>query len=378
MGDLITIVGGGIVGASVAYHLSERTDSSIIVFERDTLGTETTAKSTAMLRLADQPELLRMKNYGFQVFNEFLAEREANTEYSKIGRFELATTPEEADDLQQVNAPVGTYIDGDDLDEQVIFPELRTQEVAGALYLPNAGYFRAVELTHEFAERAKANGVSFRTNTEVIDIHTEDHSVTAIETEAGVTSVSHVVAAAGPWNPQVGRMAGVKLPVRHTLAPILKLRPESPFPHVLPNLKHEETGCYFRGVVDGNVLVGHSPGSYDEAGTEYDPVTVDESVPPAIRSKQLDVIDQLLPTLLDAEVVEEWVGVRSRTPDARPIVGETNVDGFSICAFNSEGIQLSPSAGRCIAAQLTDEDPPAYASAVSPVRLEGHEDYHLL
>jgi sarcosine oxidase subunit beta len=370
MEESIAVIGAGIAGASVAYQLGSRTDAQVTVFERGAIGAETTGKSTAVFRFMDDPVLISMKRDAMALYNRLLADPVAHPEYDLLGRLEASTTEAGAAQLAEraKNIDTGTYLDATDLATEVFFPELDTDPLTGAVYNPNAGSFRPIELAHELVERARGLGVSFRTNTEVTDIEIEEGSVRAVHTPSKSQPVSHVVSTAGPWNLSVARSVGLELPIRHTLAPILKLEPTRPLPHVVPNIKHTDTGYYFLGRDDGSILVGHSPGTYAEAGTEYDPEDVRDEVPEELVSGAIDEMRTLFPSLLDAEVVEEWVGVRSLTPDGRPLVGPTTVEGFSIVAFNSEGIQLAPAAARVIAAQITGAEPPDYAASVSPSR----------
>lgn len=372
MGEHVAIVGGGIAGASVAFHLSQRTDVPITVYERNTVGAATTARSTAVFRMMGDPVLDEMKRYAMGLYNDFFAAPEATPEYELIGRLELSSEPDHPS-LRERKPPTGAYVSGDELSETALVPELASNAVAGALYSPNAGIFRPVELTHEFVERARNNGVEFRSNTEITDIETDANGVTAVQTDANRFPADHVVCAAGPWNLEVGRSAGLEFPLRHTLAPIARLEPTRPLGHTLPNIKHVDSGYYFVGQGDGSVLVGHSPGSFQDAGTEYVPDSVSRSIPDEVRSGMIDVIERLLPPLLDADIVEEWVGIRSLTPDGRPIVGPTGVDGLSVVGFNSEGIQLAPAAGRIIAAQILGDEPPAYATDVLATRFDDDE-----
>jgi len=87
------------------------------------------------------------------------------------------------------------------------------------------------------------------------------------------------------------------------------------------------------------------------------------------------VAERLFPYLEEANVVDEWVGVRSLTPDTEPIVGRTEIDGLSVVSYNASGIQLSPTAGKIIAEQVVNDTPTEYYEAVSIFRFEGYDDH---
>lgn len=371
MSPPIIIVGAGIAGASAAYHLSQRTEREILVLERGAIAAETTGKSTAVFRFFGKSTLDRMKRYGLQQYNEFLGSPEAMTEYEALaGRLEVASSEAAAATLKAENPPLGTYLAADAIHETVFVPELATDDIHGALYIPNAGYFRPTELTFEYVERAERAGVEFRESTTVEDIYVDDGQITGVETRNDSFETDTVVSAAGPWNLQIGRAAGIELPIRHTLAPALKLEPGNRPVQTLPNIKHADTGYYFRGKANGEFLAGHSPGDYDVA-TEYDPTAVSDSVPAEIREGVIDIVAELVPALIDSDIVEEWVGVRSRIPDERPMAGPVGPDGFHMMAFHSEGMQLAPAAGRAVADAITGD---SVQDDLSPKRLREHPD----
>ncbi|EMA56606.1 FAD dependent oxidoreductase [Halococcus thailandensis JCM 13552] len=123
------------------------------------------------------------------------------------------------------------------------------------------------------------------------------------------------------------------------------------------------------------MLMTHHPvGGYDVA-TEYDPTDISETVPDDIRKHGLETLERLLPATENAEIVDEWVGIRSSTPDQNPVVGWTSLKGFSIAAFSTSGIQLSPATGKVIAAQLVDNDPTSYYDGLSITRFKEYDDW---
>jgi len=376
------IVGGGIVGSSIAYHLSGRGDAEVAVFEREPeLATETTAKSNAVFRMTGSAAEREMKRYGLSLYNDFLAdpalEHDVDPLYERLDRLEVATSPSGAAGLRdRAEAGPGEYLDPDDLDEHVMFPELRTDEMEAALLFPDSIRLEPRALAMEFAERARANGVRFETGTPVRDVTTTDGRVTGIETDAGTVAADVVISAAGPKNVDVAGMAGVDLPQRHTLGPILDVRPRRGLGHTLPNLKHADSGVYYTGRADGTVMIGRSGGPYGNA-ERRDLDSLDEDrVADEVRADMAAASEQLVPALAmdEIEIHDEWVGLVSKTPDGEPIIGRTECEGFAVASFNSEAIQLAPAAGRITAEQLIDGRPASDYPHVSPTRFGAQAD----
>jgi len=374
-GTDIAVVGGGIAGASVAWHLSERTDRRVVVYERGEVAAETTAKSAAFFGFYGSEVEERMKRYAMAVYNDFLADPRADPRHDLVGRLRVATTEEGARSLGET-APTGTFsLAGEGVHERVLCPELDTGAVAGARYRPAVGYHRPRELAAEFAARARENGVSFETGRTVEDVLVDGH-VEALVVDGERIGVEAVVAAGGPWNPQVATMAGVDLPVHHSLAPAMVLeRAGKPRKAgtALPIVSHVESGAYARDHGDGRILVAHYPTDRDP-DARVDPAAVGDTVPDGAHAEMDAFIENVLPPLSSAREVEEWAGVRSHTPDGHPIAGWTDVPGFSIAAFHSSGIQLAPAVGRVVADQLVNGESTDLHATLSISRFDGHEE----
>lgn len=389
------IVGGGIVGASVAYHLSQRTDDPIVVYERGDLASATTFKATAMVGAGGLEPYNRMKEYGIRLYNEFFATPEADPQYRQAGRLRVATSMSGAralEDLAASEPDVGdgaaervanspaTYVPGDRVRDRFMVPPLDTEPVEGALYRPQFGYvlddsrtLGARALALEFVERASANGVRFETNTEVTDIRTTDGTVTVVETDGSeAVDADQVVCAAGPWNHRVAGLAGLDLPIEHVYSPVFALRLDDPLPYTLPMIKSHESGVGIHPKRDDTVLITYTPGD-EEAQPRYPPETVDDTAPAAYRQTALGWAERLLPLLAEADLHDEWVGLGTDTPDGRPIVGPTATDGLAVAATMS-GIQYAPAVGSIAARQLVAGEPTEYYDAVSITRFDGYSD----
>lgn len=380
------IIGGGIAGASVAYHLSERGVDDVVLLERNAdLISETTPKSFALFGMYGDKNQYQLKRYAMGLYNQFASEDE-NIRFERIGHLSLATTEEVDQGFEQAvtentddlgifaTASSRTsleYFPGTEIHESVFAPTLRTEDVEGALYRPAIGYFDPVALTRALLDRATRNGVDIQRNATVEEVSIKDGRVTGLSVDGTDLTVDEVVLAAGPWTADLAETAEASLPLRHSLAPVLVLDAAGQ-PQTTPSVKHHESKFNIRGhAADDTIYLGHHQGGY-ESGTRMNPDDVPSSVPESVRSNGFDVLKRLFPDLADASVVDEWVGVRSLTPDGNPIVGPTAVAGLSVVAFNSSGIQLAPGLGRLIASQVVDNTRTPLHEALSLDRFEGY------
>lgn len=365
------IVGGGIAGAAVAYHLSRRTSAPVVVYERGSPFMATTAKSFGLFGFYGDDLQRQMKHYSLRLYNRFLADP-GDARHRPLGRLDVATSQAAASDLEATAGRSGAgeveYVPGGVLPERLVTPLLDVDEIAGALYRPAVGCFTPRALAAILFTRAREQGATLRADTSVTGLATKAGRVVGIETPDGTIGAGAVVCAAGPWNPALVASAGIDLPLRHTLAPALRLRPDRPLGHRLPNASHVETGYSFRGADDGSVLVGHKPNDGYANGEVVDPDTVGDTVPGDLRSGALDAVARLFPRLGSAPVEEEWVGVRSETPDGNPIAGPTDVEGLSVVSFADSGIQLAPATGATVARHLLGGEPTPWDDGVTPDR----------
>jgi sarcosine oxidase, subunit beta len=375
----IVVVGGGIVGSSIAYHLSNKSDQPVIVLERQSLSSETTTKSAAFVGYygGETDARIQMKQYGIKLFNKIVHEPRTQVSTHVGGRINIATTKEGSQILEEnaqsdrisAKGAIVEYFDGESLSGSILSPDLNFNNIKGAIYRPNISYTRPVELGFEFAERAKSNGVEFRTNTKVEKVNVEGDNVTSVKTTENTIQTNTVICAAGPWTPALIKSAGIEVPVEHSIGPVLILENDS-IKNTIPSIKHEESGLYLRHDTGGRFFLGHRPSS----GQVYDPDRIADKVEMDFKQMVSETLPTIIPAMADADIHEEWVGLRTLTPDPNPIIGCTNVDGLYMTAFNGDGIMLAPAAGKIIASQVIDNNPTKYYPNVSLSRFNGFED----
>ncbi|HKJ59882.1 MAG TPA: FAD-dependent oxidoreductase, partial [Halobacteriales archaeon] len=248
--------------------------------------------------------------------------------------------------------------------EEVAGHGLDPSSVAGALYTPEEGFLEADEVVEYYAEEASAAGVQIEVGASVTDVVTEDGAVAGVEVDGEVRDADVVVNAAGPWAPRVNALAGVALPLRHTRGPILGI--EADEPTRMPFARFERQ-TYARPFGEAGLYVGHYETEFD-AATEVDP---DEprALDDGFRRAADETLTTFLPQFADARPVDEWVGLRTVTPDGRPMVGETGVEGFLVAVgMTGQGVTLAPVAGQLLAERLETGAMPQAAASLSPAR----------
>jgi sarcosine oxidase subunit beta len=373
--DPVVVVGGGIVGASLASHLREA-DLPVVLYERDAPGGGTTADSIAMFVRKAAPagpsapagpdHRLRERSWAFY---EDLVETDT-LEFSRNGGLYPAGSADGMDRLRAVAASLGEagvraeLLDAPGLERF----GLATADLAGGLYLPDEGYLDPAGVVGFLVDEARTAGARVETGTEVTDVLVEDGAVSGVEVDGERVPASGVVNAAGPWAPSVDAMAGVDLPLRHNRGPILVLDHETDRP--LPFVEFED-GHYVRGEGRRQVFAGRYGAGYDAAERlDLDATrVVDESFRLAVGER----LGRYLPGLVDAGVAAEWVGVRTITPDGRPFVGVTAVEGYHVATgMNGLGVTLAPAVGEHLASVVApDRTPdPAFREHLSPSRID--------
>ncbi len=350
--DPVVVIGGGIIGTSIAYNLARR-EVPVTLYEKHSLGSGTTSKSMAIFFWHQEDPAAtehRFRELAWETYGDLI---EAGTiAFSKIGTLHTAPEPEDIDHVREI----GEGLDDIGVETEWLEPSaladhgLVPEHFEGGLMVPEDGFMDPSEIIQFFVGEATEAGATIETGVEVTDIVTEGGEVSAVEIGEGTQPASAVVNAAGPWAPRVNDLVGVEMPLKHTRGPIVVLQREEEFSLPFMILSDE---LYFREESTSQAFGGRFDTGYETAET-LNPdanLSVDHDF-------YLDIADQIeanVPRLADAEVVNDWVGVRCVTPDGRPFVGETEVPGYyTAVGMSGYGVTRAPAVGEILAGLITD------------------------
>lgn len=366
----VCIIGGGIVGTSIAYHLREREGLECTLFEKENLGSGTSSDSIGAFHMFFAEEWEHeFYSYGWKLYQSWVEDPCSNVDFHRTGRLTIAETEEEipsevegpAEFTQRIGHEGISILDPEETAE--FLPGLDVSSVKKSIYTRTAGYFDPYELTTEFADRAREGDVKIRTNTEVTDILVDRGSIRGIVTEDGEFDFDVVVNAAGPWALKVGEMAGVELPIVHTKGQVLVLKPKGEIDRPVPMALFMPKGGYLRDEVGEKIIVGkqvYDLDSENESGI-FDPDHPPRKTEPYFKEFVGQEMSSKLPFLFDAEIQNEWVGYRAVTPDFVPIIDYSPIERFILSVgYSGRGVMLAPMGGWMTARLVTEEPIPRY------------------
>jgi sarcosine oxidase subunit beta len=345
--DPVVVVGGGIVGASVAYYLREQ---DVVLVEKSMPGSGTTATSIAQfIRHQDAPTAAEAERrrrswacYGPLVADETLDFGAIGTLHTASSEDGLARISQLAADLDAVGVTT-ELLEPDAVAQYGIDPET----VLGALSLPDDGVLDPGEIVQHFLTEAHDSGVTVETGTAVTDVVVDDGQVTSVETTQGAIEAEAVVNAAGPWASHIDDMVGVSAPLRHTHGPIVVLGTET---NVTLPLTFFEGGYYVREEGDRQLFAGRFATDYDEATTLDPGASHAAAAGEEFCLEIADLLAQHMPSVESLTMANSWVGLRTVTPDGNPLVGPTDIDGYvHATGMSGHGITLAPVVGQLLA-----------------------------
>ena len=358
----VGVIGGGIVGTALGYNLSLHPNIEVSLFEKDQIGSGTTAKSAGTVCLFDDSishEYWQMRLFGFQSYERMEKEEKGSAGFDKTGTLVVATNPaveayiKAGIALTQFVGYTGEYITDKSRIHEIL-PDLNLDNVLGAGWTADDGYFDATMASNTYAKKMKANGGHVYPFTKVESLKKVGNKVTGVETNKGSFDFDLVVDASGAWTRNTSRMAGLELPIWHTKAEVFFLvPPKQKLAYTFPVLKYPR--FYARREGD-NVFICKAHLTMDlndpmHAGIwDPDKLTPSGGTDDYFLEFLFGELEQHVPGLLDSGVASSWLGYRAEPPDFLPILGDTPIEGYMLAVgCGGNGVIEAPMIGQDLA-----------------------------
>lgn len=346
------IVGGGVVGCSIAYHLARKGLTGIYLLEKNPLlGSESTGDCVGGIRHQFSTEInIRLSLESSRKFRIFEEEIGTPINYKGHGYLFLATSPQGFEELKErVELQRRLKVETELLTpEQVkeLVPIISTEDLLGASFCWQDGSADPYMVTQGYARAAKQLGVKIFTEQEVIGIGVKDGKVRDVKTSSSRISTPLVINAAGPYAARVSKMVGIALPVAPYRRQVFIAKPARVYPNSLPLVVDLEAEFYFKQEGDRFLLCKkiEEESSFNK-NLDWSSLT-----------QVASTVIYRLPDFEEAPIVGGWAGLRSITPDNHAILGPVHgIEGF-ICAvgFSGHGFMHAPITGQLIAELVVD------------------------
>jgi glycine cleavage system T protein len=359
------IIGGGVGGASIAYHLALMGWKDVVLVERHELTAGSTWHSAGLVgQMRSDANLTRMMHYSTDLYRKLKDETGVDTSWREVGGLRLASSHERLEETKRLVGMARSFGVPMELisarEAQQMFPLMSIEGVVAAAYTPNDGSIDPTGLTNALAAGAKNRGVKIFTDTNVEAIHLKNGRVHEVETDKGTIQTEVVVNASGMWGREVGKMVGLNLPVIPMAHLYILTKPIEGVTHSFPNLRDPDLLVYWREEVGGLVTGGYErqPATYGMHGIprdfKYQLLAPDwDRFAPLMENSIRRV-----PAVENAEIVKLLNGPEGFTPDGEFLLGPTSVKGFWVaCAFCAHGLAGAGGIGKAMAEWIVDGNP---------------------
>ena len=352
----IVIVGGGVIGLSVAFHLAERGMTDVVVLERDEIGSGATRYATGGIRQQFASESdVRLSIESVRFYEQFEERvglpflfRQMGYLFLSSDAAQFATLSGAAEMQQRLGVPV-EVLASDEIATR--WPLIVADGLVGATFCATDGSGSPTDVAYAFARRARDMGVRVLESVEVTGFAIEGGQVIAVETSVGRIATASVLNAAGPWAAQVGELAGITLPVYPHPRQAFSVTSVDALGDLFPFTIDLSTGVYIHQDPASIVLGGgdrERPSSFEATidWTRFDHV--------------IDSATRRVPALEEARSLNGWCGLREMTPDDHAILGPVGLPHGMWCAvgFSGHGFMQAPAVGRIMSDWMLNGTPP--------------------
>jgi sarcosine oxidase subunit beta len=348
----IVIIGGGVMGASAAYHLAQRGMKNIVLLEKEEFfGTGATGRCAGGVRYQFSTEInVKLSIESLPMIERFGDEIGQDVNYRQCGYLLIATDERDATtfkhnvELQNGLGVQTQLLSGDEVRARL--PLMKFEDAIAGTFNQKDGIVDPNSVVGGYVSAAQKMGVKAFTRAEVTGICTSGDEVEAVETTQGTIQTRMILNAAGPWAGQIGEMAGVQIPIVPIRRQMFTTNPLSEIPEDFPFVIDFAQSLYFHREGEG-LLIGMS-NQEEKAG-------FDQNVDEEFEFVNLEAAIARMPLLERASRASHWAGLYEVTPDAHPIFGGSNLKGFTICAgFSGHGFMHGPVAGKLMSEYILD------------------------
>lgn len=348
----VVVIGGGVMGVSIAYHLAARGQKNALLLEKEEFfGQGATGRCAGGVRYQFATEInVRLSLESLPMLERFKDEIGQEVNYRKCGYLFILTKPQDVEvfrrnvEMQHRLGAQTEWLAGDEVRRRL--PLMRLDDALAGTFHAKDGLVDPNSVVMGYIGAAQRLGVRALNNVEVIGIQVKNGKVDGVETNKGAISAPIVVNAAGPWAGLVGKMAGVNIPITPLRRQWLTTTPLPEIPADFPFVIDFAQSLYFHregeGLLTGMSNPNEIPG-------------FDQNVDEAFELVNLEAAISRMPLLEGAGLASRCAGLYEVTPDAHPIYGKTPVEGFCVVAgFSGHGFMHGPISGKLMAEVILD------------------------
>ena len=346
----VVIVGAGIVGSSIAYHLTAAGCRNVLVIERDSsLGKGSTGKSMGGVRAQfSTPVNIQMSLYSIPFYATFQEHLGHPCEYRGQGYLFCATNDKQLaylranhDTQTRLGLKNARLVSPDEIIDT--YPQLRSDDIVGGAFCSSDGFVDPYSAMNGFMSRARECGAELWRSTMVTAIHRDRLGICGVETDRGRIETRAVVNCAGAWAEDVAKMAGIELPVKPLRRMLVPTEPFDHFPHTAPMIIDMSNGFHFRPEGAGFLLAWNDPDEVTGFNTNFDPAFIEKILTRA--ASRVPVFENLA-----VNPKRGWAGLYEMSPDHHAILGPVAaVPGFFLAnGFSGHGVMHAPATGKIL------------------------------
>ncbi len=363
----VVVIGGGVVGCSVAYHLAHAGITDTVLLERRQLTSGTTWHAAGLVgQLRGSQNMTKLAKYTAELYGGLEAETGQATGFRQHGSISIATTSGRFEELKRMasmakvfDLPV-TVLDRDAVAER--YPLITVDDVRGGIAIPSDGQINPVDVTQALARGARKLGARIFEHTNVTAVHRDGRRITGVSTDAGDIAADIVVLCGGMWTRELAAGIGVHVPLHACEHFYIVTEPIADLPRDLPVLRDYD-GCAYYKEDAGKILLGAFEPTAKPWGMDGIPEAFCfDQLPDDIEHFEpiLEAAMRRMPVLRDVGIQTFFCGPESFTPDVRYHLGPApELDGCFVAAgLNSIGIQSAGGIGRVLAAWIRDGHAP--------------------